>query len=115
MTVQTKLDSKSTVSCMKILSDSTRLLILKLLQEKPYCVCQFVDMFETSQPAISQHLRKLKSANMIKEERREQWRFYSLHDDFPERELVFAILNQIDEHDEVLQTVKRKERPVSCQ
>lgn len=41
--------------------------------------------------------------------------FYSLHDDFPERELVLAILNQIDEHDEVLQTVKRKERPVSCQ
>ncbi|MFO6495724.1 MULTISPECIES: ArsR/SmtB family transcription factor [Bacillus] len=114
MAVQTKLDSLSTVNCMKMLSDPTRLLMLKLLQEKSYCVCQLVDMFETSQPAISQHLRKLKKANMIKEERREQWRFYSLNDDFPARELVLSIVEQLDDGDEVFQAVKSKEKPVSC-
>ncbi|ASB89016.1 metalloregulator ArsR/SmtB family transcription factor [Bacillus sonorensis] len=112
MAVQTKLDCKRTVNCMKILSDPTRLLMLKLLQEKPYCVCQLVDMFETSQPAVSQHIRKLKQADMIKEDRREQWRFYSLRDDFPERELVEAVLNQLE--DDVLQAVKQKAKPVSC-
>ncbi|MDA7027966.1 metalloregulator ArsR/SmtB family transcription factor [Bacillus sp. CLL-7-23] len=114
MIIQTKLDIACTVNCMKLLCDSTRLLMLKLLQQKPYCVCQLVDMFETSQPAISQHLRKLKKANLIKEERKEQWRFYSLNDDFPERELVLTILNQIDDHDHLFQVIKQKEKPVLC-
>lgn len=60
MTVQYNLEAVKVVHCLKILSDQTRLLIMKLLQSKEYCVCQFVDMFQMSQPAISQHLSKLK-------------------------------------------------------
>lgn len=60
MTTQSNLEAVNVVHCLKILSDQTRLIIMKLLQNKEYCVCQLVDMFQMSQPAISQHLSKLK-------------------------------------------------------
>lgn len=51
-------------NCLKTLSDQTRLIMMKLFLEKEYCVCELVDMFEMSQPAISQHLRKLKKLDL---------------------------------------------------
>ncbi|MGG3572255.1 metalloregulator ArsR/SmtB family transcription factor [Bacillus gobiensis] len=114
MKVQVKLDTASTVNCMKILSDPTRLIMMKLLQQKKYCVCQLVDMFETSQPAISQHLRKLKKAELVTEERKGQWRYYSINTASREYDLIQFILNQIDDEDEAVQLVKQKETQVSC-
>lgn len=60
MAVDTKIGVAAMTHCLKTLSDQTRLMMMKLFLEKEYCVCQLVDMFEMSQPAISQHLRKLK-------------------------------------------------------
>ncbi|MFC7319724.1 ArsR/SmtB family transcription factor [Halobacillus campisalis] len=112
--VTVKRDTASTVQCMKAMSDPTRLLIMKLVQKKAYCVCQFVDMFEMSQPAISQHLRKLKMAGLVREERRGQWRFFSMNDEFGARDLVLSILNQLDDEDETLRAIQSKEKAVSC-
>jgi ArsR family transcriptional regulator, arsenate/arsenite/antimonite-responsive transcriptional repressor len=109
-----KLDVDSTTTCLKLLSDPTRLMILKLVQKQAYCVCQFVEMFDTSQPAISQHLRKLKNAGMLHEEKRGQWRFFSINDEFEGKDLVISILDQVDENDPVFQTIKKKECPVDC-
>lgn len=51
-------------NCLKALSDQTRLIMMKLFLEKEYCVCELVDMFEMSQPSISQHLGKLKRLDL---------------------------------------------------
>jgi ArsR family transcriptional regulator len=64
---------------MKLLADKTRLTILALLREKEMCVCDIVDILETTQPNISQHLRKLKTGGLVTETRRSQWIYYSLH------------------------------------
>ncbi|MFJ6414392.1 ArsR/SmtB family transcription factor [Terribacillus saccharophilus] len=114
MHLSNKLDVRNTTACLKLLSDPTRLMILKLVQEQAYCVCQFVEMFDTSQPAISQHLRKLKNAGMLHEEKRGQWRFFSINDEFDGKDLVISILDQFDENDPVFQTIKKKECPVDC-
>jgi ArsR family transcriptional regulator len=62
----------------KALSDKTRLHILSLLKVEELCVCELVDILKISQPAVSQHMRKLKNAKLVKERRNSQWVFYSL-------------------------------------
>lgn len=66
------------VETLKLLSDKTRLTILLLLQEKELCVCELVEFLQTSQPNISQHMRKLKDGGLVKETKKGQWVYYSL-------------------------------------
>nr|WP_245628066.1 metalloregulator ArsR/SmtB family transcription factor [Shouchella shacheensis] len=114
MVATANLTSAEVAQCLKVLSDPTRLLILKLVQKKEYCVCQFVEMFEISQPAVSQHIRKLKQTELLKEVRRGQWRFYSLDPSSKHYQVVVDVLNYIDGDDEQLKELLMKETPVIC-
>lgn len=62
----------------KLLGDKTRLTIVSLLKERELCVCELVELLQTSQPNISQHLRKLKDAELLREMKRGQWVYYAL-------------------------------------
>jgi len=42
------------------------------------CVCEFEDYFGMSQSKVSYHVRKLKEAGLVREEKRGKWSFYSL-------------------------------------
>lgn len=42
------------------------------------CVCEFQDAFSMGQSKVSYHVKKLKEAGLILEERRGRWSFYSL-------------------------------------
>jgi ArsR family transcriptional regulator len=42
------------------------------------CVCEFEDRFGMGQSRVSYHMRKLKEAGLVWEERRGKWSFYSL-------------------------------------
>ena len=53
---------EKTATILKLLGDKTRLTMVKMLDTNDYCVCEFVEIFKMSQPAISQHLRKLKDS-----------------------------------------------------
>ncbi|OLP66240.1 HTH-type transcriptional repressor AseR [Bacillus pumilus] len=101
-------------NCLKALSDQTRLIMMKLFLEKEYCVCELVDMFEMSQPSISQHLGKLKKAGFVHENRKGQWRYYSINTLCPEFETIRMILNQIDKEDDLLKRVQHNGTNVSC-
>lgn len=68
-----------TAAILKLLGDKTRLTMVKLLDSYDCCVCEFVEIFKTSQPAISQYIRKLKDAGVVNDTRRGQWIFYSLN------------------------------------
>lgn len=61
------------------LGDPTRLEILRLInsQAGPVCVCDIVDRFELSQPTISHHLRVLREARLLVQEKRGIWSFYA--------------------------------------
>ena len=73
------LDIETTANILKLLGDKTRLTMVKIMSEHECCVCEFVDLFDMSQPAISQHFRKLKDSGIVDEARRGQWIFYSLN------------------------------------
>lgn len=94
------IDLQRTSQLLKLLGDRTRLTMMKLLQSHEYCVCEFVEIFKISQPAISQHLRKLKDIGLVKEERKGQWIFYSInkeHEDYP---LIQSVLTHLPQQDE---------------
>lgn len=75
----------------KLLGDKTRLSILALLRERDMCVCELVDVLQSSQPGISQHLKKLKQANLVKEFRKGHWIYYQLNkEEVPELTLYMV-------------------------
>ena len=46
--------------------------------EEGICVCEFEDHFGMGQSKVSYHMRKLKDAGLVREERRGKWSFYSI-------------------------------------
>lgn len=42
------------------------------------CVCEFEDHFGMGQSKVSYHMKKLKDAGLVREERRGKWSFYSI-------------------------------------
>ena len=43
------------------------------------CVCEFEDHFGMGQSKISYHVKKLKEAGLVREQKRGRWSFYSLN------------------------------------
>lgn len=50
-------------------------------EDEGVCVCELVDYFNTGQSRVSYHLRRLKEADLVQEEKRGRWSFYSLNRD----------------------------------
>ena len=46
--------------------------------EEGICVCEFEEVFSMGQSKVSYHVKKLKDAGLVREERRGKWAFYSL-------------------------------------
>jgi ArsR family transcriptional regulator, arsenate/arsenite/antimonite-responsive transcriptional repressor len=63
----------------KALGDPIRLEIVKLLLGKELCVCDILDSFKVSQPTISHHLKVLKYAGLVSDNRDGKWIYYSLN------------------------------------
>ena len=57
------------------------------------CVCEFEDRFGMGQSKVSYHMRKLKEAGLVREEKRGRWSFYSL-----EGEAARELLGGLSEH-----------------
>ena len=57
--------------------------------EEGICVCEFEDQFSMGQSKVSYHMRKLKDAGFVREERRGKWSFYSI-----DREAAGALLGE---------------------
>ena len=47
--------------------------------EEGICVCEFKEHFSMGQSKVSYHMKKLKDAGLVREERRGKWAFYSLN------------------------------------
>jgi ArsR family transcriptional regulator len=65
---------------MKALSDSNRVKILKMLQQKTLCVCEMREALQISQPAVSKHLKVLEDAGLVDFKKDGLWVNYHLTD-----------------------------------
>ncbi len=77
----------------KAISDERRRTILKILGENDASAGEIAGKFNISQPTVSNHLKILKEANLIKEKKVKQNRIYSLNR--PELMKVIDILQGI--------------------
>ena len=77
----------------KKFADFTRVKIMYMLLVSEMCVCDLSRLLEMSQPAVSNHLRVLKQANLVKSRKQGKQVFYSLADSHVE-----TLLNQGMEH-----------------
>jgi DNA-binding transcriptional ArsR family regulator len=68
----------------RALGDDTRLALLALLRVRELCVCEMTALVGLSQAAVSEHLRRLKDAGLVEDQRRGTWAFYRLRSDLPD-------------------------------
>ncbi len=79
---------------LKALADQNRLKLLSCLKGGEVCVCEFVDVLNISQPAVSQHLRKLKEAGIIAERKVGTWKHYRVADDLSP--IVQCVIDELE-------------------
>ena len=77
----------------RALSDETRTKILHLLARQELCVCDLAYLLDMTLPAISHHLRVLKTLRLIRSRRRGKQVFYTLDDDH-----VLALIEVARDH-----------------
>ena len=106
---------EETAVILRLLGDKTRLSILRLMQLKDCCVCEFVDIFQMSQPAISQHVRRLKEAGLVNERRSGKWVIYSLNQENIYYSLLQDVLNHIPSQEEKLVWLEQQGLAISCE
>jgi len=89
-------DILSLSSKLKIIGDPTRLTIVAYLNAQELCVCDLVALLELSQPAISQHIKKLKQADIITERKVGTWVHVRLNSELEPyiREIIQALPSQ---------------------
>ncbi|MEW6715021.1 MAG: metalloregulator ArsR/SmtB family transcription factor [Nitrospirota bacterium] len=76
---------KESAELFKLLSVDKRIEIIELLKKEPMSVNAIADALGITQSAVSQHLRVLKSAGLVKDERKGYWIYYSLNRDILEK------------------------------
>ena len=109
------IEIEKAATILKLLGDKTRLTMLKMLDTNDYCVCEFVGIFKVSQPAISQHVRKLKDAGLVRETRRGQWIIYSLNKESEVLSFVQSLIDHLPNQDFKLQELEKQGLRISCE
>lgn len=65
----------------RALADSTRAKIVHAIARQPLCVCDLAQVAGVSEPAVSQHLRLLRSLRIVRGRRQGKMVYYSLEDE----------------------------------
>jgi DNA-binding transcriptional ArsR family regulator len=64
----------------KAISDPARVRIIYALKDGELCVCQLMQVMDMPQTVVSHHLKVLKYAGIINDQRAGKWIYYSLVD-----------------------------------
>ena len=113
--LETSIGIEKAATILKLLGDKTRLTMVKMLESNDCCVCEFVAIFHMSQPAISQHLRKLKDAGVVKETRRGQWIIYSLNKNSDYYPLIENVLQNLPNQNHKIKELEEQGLRISCE
>jgi ArsR family transcriptional regulator, arsenate/arsenite/antimonite-responsive transcriptional repressor len=86
------------VKCFKTLGDSNRLNLIKILLRSDLCVGALAKLLGLSEPALSQHLKLLREAGIVRGEKRGYWTHYTV-----EKDALRQIAKELSDMTEVLQ------------
>ncbi len=107
-------DISQTAQVLKLLGDKTRLTITALLMTRELCVCELQEVFDMSQPSISQHLRKLKDLGLVKEARKAQWIYYSLNKSSDYYPLLKNVLQFVPDQTDKIEKIDKCNPTLRC-
>jgi len=99
---------------LKAIGEETRLKIISFLTQDSFCVCELVELLQMSQPSISQHLRRLRQSEIITEEKRGKWTFYSLNKEHELYTLVLHLISILPTKTENIQSLIIDGKRVLC-
>jgi DNA-binding transcriptional ArsR family regulator len=68
------------VKIFKALSDTSRIRIMKMLQNGEVCVCDIQSVLGLAMSTVSNHLSILKVSGLIVDRKEGKWSFYKLND-----------------------------------
>ncbi|MFA1821047.1 ArsR/SmtB family transcription factor [Virgibacillus oceani] len=112
--LKTSLEIEEAAVILKLLGDKTRLTMIKILDTGECCVCEFVEIFQMSQPGISQHLKKLKDMGLVREKKKGQWIFYSINKNNVYYPFVSEILHQLPSQENKLINLEKQGKRIIC-
>lgn len=107
-------------SLFKALGDESRLRIINLLRKGELCVCEIESVLDTTQSNISRHLTRIKNEKIVVYEKRAQWAYYRINEDFiKENELLYRFLmDKMDQNPLFVKDLERllkyKESGMNC-
>lgn len=70
---------QQTANVLKALGEPTRLKIIKFLSIQELCICELVAILDMSQPRVSQHVKVLRQAGLVKERKVRQKSYFTLN------------------------------------
>lgn len=108
------MDVEQGAKLLKLLGDKTRLNMVSLLMHDECCVCELVEILQMSQPSISQHVAKLKNADIVKERRQGQWIFYRVNTESEVYPLIQSIMTHFPEQREKIKVLEQSGLRVCC-
>ena len=74
-------EARQITELFRLLGDMTRFKILQALSKRELCVCDIAAVLQMAQSAVSQQLRLLRSARLVKYRKEGTLAWYSLNDD----------------------------------
>jgi len=95
---------------MKALSDTNRVKIVKMLQQKSLCVCEIRGALDIAQPTVSKHLKILEDSGMVHHVKEGLWVNYHLADGSANpyaATLMGNLRHWLNENEEVRQLMER--------
>lgn len=105
----------------KALCDENRLRIFNILSQDTLCVCDIETILNMTQSNVSRHLNKLKSEGIITYEKKAQWAYYKIDDNFiKENKLLYDyLISTLRNHPKFVEDnenyKKHKESNISCE
>ena len=98
---------------LKVLSDPTRMRILKLLENRKMCVCEIAEILKQTQPNISKHLKKLKNSGIIDSEQSGYWsNYYLLKQENLYFDNIFKNLTKVLNNEGIIEKDKKNAKKV---
>lgn len=89
------------VTCFKALGDSNRWNAIQILLKSDLCVGALARLLGLSEPALSQHLKLLREAGLVRGEKRGYWTHYAV-----ERDALRQMAQALSAMTELLQPIE---------
>lgn len=96
------------VEIFKALSDESRVRIINILKSKKMCVCDIESILQLPQANVSRHLARLKTAGIIKSEKKSQWVYFWISEECLEKHSFIKKIFKKDLNEEIF--IKDREK-----